>query len=133
AATFLDALDADDDAIAVHCVVQHRTRDGDVASRLDRARGRDEPVAGRMRLQPSNEQIHLLGQSEAVPADLYEIAGRDEVLDVALERGAVVATDFENLQELARTCGMVDPLAHHREHLVSGEHCVDYTYERSST
>src|SRR5581483_12357675 len=124
AAAFLDALDADDDAVAVHRFVHQLAGDVDVAAVVERPLGGDEPVARRMRLQPADVEIHLLGQSEAVAADLNEVAGADERFDVALERRAVVARDFENLQELAHAGGMVNPLAHHGEDLIAGKHRI---------
>ena len=72
-----------------------------------------------MRLQPADVQVHLFGQAEAMAANLNEIAGGDERLDVALERGALVARNFEKLQQLAHAGGMVHPLAHQREHLIA--------------
>ena len=114
----LDALDAHDDAIALHRFVEVRARDVDVAAgRFERPFGRDEAVAGRMRLQPADVQIHLFRQAEAMPADLDEVAGADERLDVPLERGPLVARHLENLQQFAHAGGMVHPLAHERENL----------------
>ena len=116
AAAVLDALDADDDAVAVHRFVEVRAGNVDVAAAGSSGRsGVDEPVAGRVRLQPADVEIHLLGQAEALAADLNEIAGRDERLDVPLERRALVARDLEKLQQLAHAGGMVHPLAHQRE------------------
>ena len=97
----------------MHRFVEVRAGDVDVAAgRLERPLGHDEAVAGRVRLQAADVEIHLLGQAEALPADLDEIAGADERLEVALERGALVARDLEELQELAHAGGMVHPLAH---------------------
>ena len=70
-----------------------------------------------MRLQAADVEIHLLGQAEAVPANLNQVAGGDERLDVALERGALVARNLEDLKELAHGGGMMHPLAHEREDL----------------
>ena len=72
-----------------------------------------------MRLQPADIQVHLFGQAEALAADLDEIAGGDEGVDVALERGALVARHFEQLEQLADAGGMVHPLAHQREDLIA--------------
>ena len=119
----LIALDARDDAVAVHRLVQVRARDVDVAgARLERPLGDDEAVAGRVRLQPADVQVHLLGQAEAVAADLDQIARRHERRDVAFERRAFVARNFEHLQQLAHGGRMVHPLAHQREHLVERKH-----------
>ena len=104
------------------CIASLRCGAGDVdvaAGRLERTLGGDEPVAGRMRLQPADVQVHLFGQAEALPANLDEIAGGDERLDVPLERRALVARDLENLQQLAHAGGMMHPLAHERENLVA--------------
>ena len=72
-----------------------------------------------MRLQPADVEVHLLGQAEALPANLDEIARRDERLEVALERRALVARNLEQLQQLAHAGGMVHPLAHQRENLIA--------------
>ena len=50
----------------------------DVAAALERPFGHDEAVAGRMRLQTADVEVHLLGQAEALPANLDQVAGRDE-------------------------------------------------------
>ena len=76
AAAFLDPLDARDDAVAVHRLVQVRSRDVDVAAAVERPLGDDEAVAAGMRLQPADVQVHLFGQAEALAANLDEIAGR---------------------------------------------------------
>ena len=40
--------------------------------------GADEAVAGRVRLQPADVEVHLFGQAEALAANLNEVAGGDE-------------------------------------------------------
>ena len=70
APAFLDALDADDDAVAVHRFVEVRARNVDVTAGVELTLGGDEAVAGRMRLQPADIQVHLLGQAEPVTANL---------------------------------------------------------------
>src|SRR5439155_11359068 len=122
AAAFLDSLDADDHAVAVHRFVEVWPGDVDVAARIERALGGDEAVSGRMRLQPADVEIHLLGQAETVPANLNEIARRDERFDVSFERSALVARNTENLEQLAHGGGMMYPLAHEGEHLVASKH-----------
>ena len=118
----LIALDADDDAVAVHRFVEVRPGNVDVAARVERTLGGDEPVAGRVRLQPADVEVHLLGQAEALAADLNEIARGDERLDVPLERRALVAGNLEDLKQLAHAGGMVHPLAHQRENLITRKH-----------
>ncbi len=119
AAAVLDPLDAHHDSIAVHRLVEVRTGNVDVTAHLERTLGCDEPVAGRMRLQSADVQIQFFGQAEAVTADLNQVAGGNERFDVPLERGPVVAGNFEDLQELAHAGGMVHPLTHQRQHLVA--------------
>ena len=75
AAAVLDPLDADDDPIAVHRLVEMRARNVNVAASLERPFRGHEPIPGRMRLQPPDVQIHLLGQAKPVAANLDEIAG----------------------------------------------------------
>ena len=82
----------------------------------------DEAVAARMRLQAADVEIHLLGQAEALAADLDEIAGRDERFEVPLERRPLVARDLEELQELAHAGRMVHAFAHQRENLITRKH-----------
>ena len=49
--------------------------------------GDDEAVAGRVRLQPADDEVHPVGQAEAVAADLEEIAVGDQRLQEPPERG----------------------------------------------
>ena len=77
-----------------------------------------------MRLQPADIQVHFFGQAEAVATDLNEVAGGDERFDVAFECSAVVARNLEHLEELAHAGGMVDALAHQREHLITRKHRI---------
>ena len=86
---------------------------------VERPLGRDEAVAGRMRLQAADVEVHLFGQAETVAANLNELAGGDERFDMPLERRAVVLRDFEHLEELAHGGGMVHALPHEREHLIA--------------
>ena len=62
------------------------------------------------------------GRSEAVAADLNEIAGRDQRFDVALEADTFIARYFQKLQELASAGGMVHPLAHRGENVITRKH-----------
>ncbi len=72
-----------------------------------------------MRLQPADMEIHLLGEAEAMAANLDELAGLDQRVEMPLERRPFLAGHFEQLQELANAGGMVHPLAHQRENLVT--------------
>ena len=112
-------FDAGDDAVAVHRFVQMRAGDVDVSARLERPFRRHEAVAGRMRLQPADEEVHLFRETEAMAADLNEIARSEQRFDMSLEGRPLVARDLQDLQELADPRRVMDSLAHQREHLVA--------------
>jgi hypothetical protein len=87
--------------IAVHGVVQMRARDVDVAARIERALGKDEAVACLVRLQASDVKVHFSGKPNRCPR--IESGRRMRPgLDMALERGVLVAGNFES--EEARAC-----------------------------
>ena len=120
AAALLDALDANDDAVAVHRLVEMRVGNVDVAGAgFEWTLRRYEPVTRRVRLQAADVEIHLLGQTETLASNLNEISRSDERFDVPLERRAVVLRHFEYLQQLADAGGMMHPLAHECEHLIT--------------
>ena len=102
-----------------------RASDVDIAPRLERPLWRDEPVPARMGLQSANKEIHLLWKSEAMSANLNELAGSDQGLDLALERRALVTRDLQDLKELAHAGRVVHTLTHQRQDVVTGEyfHC----------
>jgi hypothetical protein len=58
-----------------------------------------------MGLQASDIQVHLLGQAEALAANLDEVAIGDETLEVTPECGALLLRNLECLQQFARTAG----------------------------
>ena len=117
ASALLDPLDAHDDAVAVHRLVQVRTGDVDVAAGVERPFRHDEPVAAGVRLETADVQIHLLGQAEALSADLDEVARRHQRSDVPLERRAFFARHLEQLEEFADAGRVMHPFAHRREDL----------------
>src|SRR5262245_3050348 len=55
-------------------------------------------------------------------ANLNEVARGDEVLDVPLERSALVARHLQGLEEFPHTGGMVHAVTHEREHLITRKH-----------
>ncbi len=122
ASTVFETLDARDDAIAVHRFVEMRAGNINVAAGVERTLGNHEAVPRRMRLQPAGVKVHLLGQAEPMTTDVDELAVRDERFDMPLERRLVVERNFEQLEQLPHTCGMVHALAHEREHLIARKH-----------
>jgi len=63
-------------------------------------------------------QVHLFGQAESMTADLDEVAGGDERLEVTSEGRPLVAGHLQYLNELARAGRMVHALANERENSI---------------
>jgi hypothetical protein len=98
ASALLDAFDSHDDAIAVHCFVEMLVGNVNVAAGgFERTFGRHEAVAGRVRLEAADVEVHLLGQTETIAPNLNELARGNERLDVPLERRLVVLRHLEHL------------------------------------
>ncbi len=117
------ALDAHDDAVAVHRFVQIRAGDVDVAfDAIELAFGADERIPLRMHLQPPDNEIHLLGQPIMAVPGLNQGADGYEVLQPAAEGGALIAGDFQCLQQFANRRRMVDLLAHRPQNLLVSQH-----------
>ena len=103
AAVVAVALDAHDDAIAVQRLLEVRGRDVDVALHaLGRPLRRHEAEAGRMALEPADDEIHAIGQPVAIAADEHERAVVDERFQVPLERRVLVAGNLEHAHQFAR-------------------------------
>jgi hypothetical protein len=62
--------------------------------------------------------FHQVGQAKPVAARLHERAGRNEILQQALERSARFRRDLETLLELARRCWMFDLVSNELEQLI---------------
>ena len=95
-----------------------RAGDIDVAASVEGPFRDHEPEAAGVRLEASDVQVHFLGQTVALPADLDELARRDKGPHVPLERRTLLGRHLEELQELADAGGMVDPLAHQHQDLI---------------
>ena len=74
----LHPLDADDHAVAMHGFIEVGAWNVDVAAALDVTLGNDEAIAGGMRLQTSDVEVHLLGQTVTLPANLNQVAVGDQ-------------------------------------------------------
>ena len=86
-----DALDARDDAVAVHRLIQVAAGDEEVAvDVLERPVGHDEPEAPRIGHHPADDQVHPVRQTEPVAARLNQGAALDEVREQLLEGGALL-------------------------------------------
>ena len=79
--------------------------------------GRDEPEPARVRLQAADDEVHAVGEAEAVAPDLDQVAALDERLEVPPYRGAVLARDAQQLQQLFGRGGVVHAVAELSEQL----------------
>ena len=70
----------------------------------------------------AHDEIHLVGQAETVAANLQQLAGGDQRLQLALERGALLARNPEDLGELASGCGMMNAVADQLKELKNRDH-----------
>ena len=101
-------LDARHDAVAVHRLGEIRGGDVDVLPLAARVLGDDESETAGIRGEPADDEVHLLGQAEAVAANLQQLAGVTERLQLALEGGALLARHAQDLRELAGGGGMMN-------------------------
>ena len=70
-----------------------------------------------MRLQAADDEIHAVGEAESVAADLDQVAGLDERLEMPPHRGTVLARDAQQLQQFLRRGRVLNALADLREQL----------------
>ncbi len=110
------AFHSRDDPIAVHRFGKIRGCDVDVAgvSVLRHDKAEAAGVGG----QSPDDEIHLLGQSEAIAANLQQIARRDECLELSLEAGAFFARHAQYLHQLASGGRMMDRLTNAVEEIL---------------
>ncbi len=123
AAAVAPMLDAHDDAVAVHGLVEIVARDEDAlgrVGRIGRARlGIDKRKSARIRGHSPDDEIHPIGQTEPLAADLDERTGlRQAIAQRALERGPFVARDAKAVKEFFDRGWMIDPVANERENFV---------------
>ena len=117
------ALDADDDAVTVHGLVEIRS--GDIQIPGDPVHGmigRHEPEAARVHVDAAGHQMHAVGQPVPVAANLDELATLDKRRETAAKRAALLAGQLEALQELAQRGRVIDLGADGGEEFVGREH-----------
>ena len=111
-ATIGDPLDANDDAIAVHRLIQVAPGDVDVACDLfERPIRNHEAKPSGVGRDPADDEIHAIRQAVPVAPGLYELAAGDQLPEQALERGTLFARKLEPLEQLTRGGGVVDLVA----------------------
>ncbi len=82
----------------------------------------DEAVARLVHLEAPDDDVHPVGEAEAVAPDLEQLAFRDEPLQQPPERRAVLARHPEQLEQLARRGRVGYALADLAQELVAGQH-----------
>ena len=78
----------------------------------------DESKAARVGRDAADDEIHPVGQTETVPANLDESARGHERPQPALERRAFLARDAKDLQQFLDGGGVIDPVADEPEHFL---------------
>ena len=117
------ALDARDDAVAVHGLIEIAAGDVDVAGdAVDRAIGHDESEPAGVGRDPSDDQVHSIGQAVAVAPRLDERAGAGELLEQPLERRALLSRYLQPLEQLPRRRRVLDFVANQLEQLFVVQH-----------
>ncbi len=104
-------LDAHDDAIAVHGLIQVRA--GDIDARrpvLERRIGIHEGEPAGIRRDASHHQVHSIRQAESLAPDFDEGPRGHQRTQPALERRPLLARDAQHAQQLLHRGGMVHPL-----------------------
>jgi hypothetical protein len=112
------ALDAHEHTIAVHRFSKVRGCDVNVSSfpRL-RVVGSHESKAARIGLQTSGDKVVRIRQRKPISANLRQLSGNDEALEIALERNALLARDSQQTREFARGGRMSNALLEERQNL----------------
>jgi len=82
-------LDPRDDTVSMEGFLDVRGRDVEIL--IAGAIRHDEAVAGRVHLQSPDDDVHAIGEAEAVAPDLEQFAFRDEGLQQPAKRRAVLA------------------------------------------
>ena len=104
-----DPLDARDHAVAVHGLIQVAAGDEDVAGHsFERAVRHDEAKPARVCHHASDDQVHPVGQAEAVAPRLDEDRRARRGPSAAASARSLLARYLEPLEELPRRRGMVD-------------------------
>ncbi len=109
-------LDAHDDAVAVHRLVQVVAGDVDaLGARRVRWLRIDETESAGVRGHAAHDEVHAAGQAEPLSPNLDELAAGDQAADPSLERRPFLARDLQELKQLLRGGGMVRPLFYQLE------------------
>ncbi len=75
-----------------------------------------------MTFEPTDDEIHLIGEAVAVAAHHHERTVGGQRLEMALQSGLLVARNVEHADQLSCGGRMVDLLADLAQKVVAGEH-----------
>jgi hypothetical protein len=122
-ATICDALDAGDDAIAMHRLIQIAAGDVDVAGNLFQRPVRDDKAEtswiGR---DAAHDEVHSIRQAVPVAAGLHQLAVGHQLPEQPLEGRPLLSWKLEPLEQLARRRGVVDLFPNQLEQLFLVQH-----------
>jgi hypothetical protein len=106
------ALDADQYAVAMHRFLDIPRRHVHVRHGFPGLVGNDETEAARVGLQTADDEIHFVGEPDAVPFCLNQLARGDERFEQPAERRAFFLRDSKRAKELARRRRVRDFVTH---------------------
>ena len=85
--------------------------------------GHDEAVPAGLVVQPADDEVHLVGQAEALPRIWSSSPAATSAFELALEGRAFVARHVEQLRAARAQCGGMSArgVTHRRENVVVGQ------------
>ena len=78
----------------------------------------DERKTARVGRHAADDEIHPVGQAEALPANLDERAAGHERAQAALERGPLLARNAKRPHQFLGGRGVIDPIADQSKNLL---------------
>ena len=124
-------LDARDDAIAVHRFREIGGRDVDILPFLSGLGliGNDESESTGIGREPTDDEVHLLGQAVSIATDLKKFTGGHQCLQSTPEAGALVAWHTQHPHQIADRRRMMHVLSNLAQEVFSHE--SPFTYFQS--
>ena len=92
--------------------------------------GMTKPKPARMRLHAPDDQVHAVGQAEMVAARLNQVAGLDQPLQQALDRGPLLARNLQPLEQLPGRGRMLDLVADGGQELFAVQHSASFYFSQ---
>jgi hypothetical protein len=111
-------LDAGDHAVAVHRFEEIAGGNVDITAHAAHRRHvfrHDEAESAGIRVKPSDDEVHLLGEPKAIAANLEEHAFAGECFQLPLERRAILTRNAKELREFTGAGRMMNLVADESE------------------